>query len=299
MNFFITGGSGFVGTNLILDLIGKGHDVVATGTSSAHPSINHDNFNYISADTTQKGDWQRELQEIDVLINLAGRNIFKLWSKNYRDQIYSSRILTTRNLVEAIPKNNKITFFNASAAGYYGNRADEILSENSMPGDDFLARVCIDWEREAFQSEAAGARVVALRFGIVLGEDGGALEKMLPAFKWFVGGPLGNGEQWFPWIHMADLISAISFILEKPDIKGPLNICAPDSIRQKDFAKTLGSALNRPAFMRIPAFLIRLLMGELGRSLISSQRASPDRLVKHGFEFQYPDINAALCDIIQ
>jgi uncharacterized protein (TIGR01777 family) len=298
MNFFITGGSGFVGTNLILDLIGKGHDVVATGTSSTHPSINHDSFHYISADTTQKGDWQRELQKIDVLINLAGRNIFKLWSKNYKDQIYSSRILTTRNLVEAIPKNNKITFFNASAAGYYGNRADEILSENSMPGNDFLAKVCIDWEREAFQAEVKGIRVVAMRFGIVLGKNGGALEKMLPVFKWFVGGPLGNGEQWFPWIHMADLISAISFILEKPDIKGPLNICAPDSIRQKDFAKTLGSTLNRPAFMRIPAFFIRLLMGELGRSLISSQRASPDRLVKHGFEFQYPDINAALCDII-
>ncbi len=298
MNFFITGGSGFLGTNLILDLIGKGHNVVATGTSSTHKSISHDNFHYISADTTQKGDWQRELQKTDVLINLAGRNIFKLWSKNYKDQIYSSRILTTRNLVEAIPKNNKITFFNASAAGYYGNRADEILSENSMPGNDFLAKVCIDWEREAFQAEAAGVRVVAMRFGIVLGKNGGALKKMLPAFKWFVGGPLGNGEQWFPWIHMADLISAIHYILEKPEINGPLNFCAPGSIRQEDLAKTLGGTLNRPAFMRIPAFMIRLLMGEMGGSLINSQRAVPDKLIKHGFEFQYPDINTALCDII-
>ncbi|MBW2621064.1 MAG: TIGR01777 family oxidoreductase, partial [Deltaproteobacteria bacterium] len=159
--------------------------------------------------------------------------------------------------------------------------------------------VCMDWEREAFQAEAKGIRVAAMRFGVVLGRNGGALAKMVPAFKFFAGGPLGSGLQWFPWIHMDDLCAAIIFILENQDVKGPLNFCSPNPVINRNFAKTLGKILNRPSFMRAPSSMIRLIMGEMGKSLMSSQRAIPDKLLKHGFKFQYTDINNALYNLVR
>jgi hypothetical protein len=299
MKIFITGGSGFVGTNLSFYLLEKGHSIIAVGTSLSHKVISHENFRYISADTTKKGAWQDALKDVDAVINLAGKNIFKLWSDNYKKQIYKSRILTTRNLVEAMPDKKDTILCSTSAAGYYGDRADEVLKEDSLPGYNFLAKVCIDWEKEAFQAQAKGIRVAAMRFGVVLGKNGGALAKMVPAFKFFAGGPLGSGLQWFPWIHMDDLIAAIIFILENPDVKGPLNFCSPNPVRNRDFAKTLGKVLSRPSFMRAPSFMIRLIMGEMGKSLMSSQRAIPDKFLKHGFTFQYPDINNTLYDLVR
>ena len=153
MKIFITGGSGFVGTHLVQDLLYRGHRVIAVGTSSAHKNPPNENFRYISADTTLKGPWQDVLEDVDAIINLAGRNIFKLWSDTYKNQIYNSRILTTRNLVEAVPESKGIILCSTSGAGYYGNRADEVLMEDASPGSDFLAKVCIDWEKEAFLAE--------------------------------------------------------------------------------------------------------------------------------------------------
>jgi len=297
MKIFIAGGSGFVGTNLSSFLLEKGHSVIAVGTSSAHKVIRHDNFHYISADTTVKGAWQDSLKDVDAVVNLAGKNIFKLWTDNYKNQIYNSRIRTTRNIVEAIPDKKGIILCSTSAAGYYGDRADEVLKESALPGYDFLATVCMDWEKEAFQAESKGIRVTVMRFGVVLGKNVGALAKMVPAFKFFIGGPLGSGLQWFPWIHMDDLNAAIIFILENPDVKGPLNFCSPNPVINRDFARALGNVLNRPSFMRAPSFIIRLIMGEMGKSLMSSQRAIPDKLLKHGFKFQYTDINNALYNL--
>jgi len=299
MKIFITGGSGFVGTRLIHDLIDRGHRVIAVGTSSAHKNPPNENFRYISADTTLKGPWQDALEDIDAIINLAGRNIFKLWSDTYKNQIYNSRILTTRNLVEAVPESKGIILCSTSGAGYYGNRADEVLMEDASPGNDFLAKVCIDWEKEAFLAEKKGVRVAAMRFGVVLDKNGGALAKMIPAFKSFAGGPLGTGLQWFPWIHMNDLISAINFILETKKIKGPVNFCAPNPIRNRDFGKSLGNVLKRPSFMKVPSFMIRLVVGEMGTLLLSSQKVIPHTLLRHGFKFQYPDIDSALGDIFK
>ena len=298
MKIFITGGSGFVGTNVSFYLLEKGHSVIGVGTSSAHNVIRHDNFHYISADTTIKGDWQDALKDVDAAINLAGKNIFKRWSDTYKDQIYTSRILTTRNLVDAIPDKKEITLCSTSAVGYYGDGADEVLKEDALPGNDFAAKVCRDWEKEAFQAEAKEVRVTAMRFGVVLGKNGGALAKMVPAFKSFAGGPLGTGLQWFPWIHMDDLIAAIIFILENPDVKGPINLCSPNPVRNRDFAAALGQALNRPSVLRAPSFMIRLIMGEMGKSLMSSQRAIPNKLLQHGFKFQYPDIHNALNNLV-
>jgi len=299
MKIFITGGSGFVGTHLVQDLLYRGHRVIAVGTSSAHKNPPNENFRYISADTTLKGFWQDVLEDVDAIINLAGRNIFKLWSDTYKNQIYNSRILTTRNLVEAVPESKGIIFCSTSGAGYYGNRADEVLMEDASPGSDFLAKVCIDWEKEAFLAEKKGVRVVAMRFGVVLDKNGGALAKMIPAFKSFAGGPLGTGLQWFPWIHMNDLISAINFIIENNEIKGPVNFCAPNPIRNRDFGKALGNVLKRPSFMKVPLFMIRLVIGEMGTLLTNSQKAIPHKLLRHGFKFQHPDIDHALGDILK
>jgi uncharacterized protein (TIGR01777 family) len=299
MKIFIAGGSGFVGTRLIHDLIDRGHRVIAVGTSSAHKNPPNENFRYISADTTLKGPWQDALEDVDAIINLAGRNIFKLWSDTYKNQIYNSRILTTRNLVEAVPESKGIILCSTSGAGYYGNRADEVLTEDASSGSDFLAKVGIDWEKEAFLAEKKGVRVAAMRFGVVLDKNGGALAKMIPAFKYFAGGPLGSGLQWFPWIHMADLISAINFILETNEIKGPVNFCAPNPIKNRDFSKALGNVLNRPSFMKVPSFMIRLVVGEMGTLLTNSQKVIPHKLLRHGFKFQHPDIDSALEDIFK
>lgn len=298
MKIFITGGSGFVGTDLSRYLLKEGHSVIAVGRSSSHKLDGNENFQYVSADTTEKGDWQNALHKVDAAVNLAGINIFRLWTARNKTQIYDSRILTTRNLVEAMPEDKKLALCSTSAGGYYGNRGDEILKEDARWGDDFLAKVCIDWEKEAYQAEEKGIRVVTMRFGVVLGKSGGAIKKMLPAFKFFVGGPMGNGKHWFSWIHMDDLISAILFILENRDIKGPVNFCASEPVRNKDFAKALGNAICRPSFMTAPGFMIRLIMGELGASLLNSQRLSSDKLTRYGFKFQYPDVNSALNEIL-
>ena len=299
MNILITGGSGFVGKALSYYLLGQGHSVTAIGRSSVHQWSGYENFHYISADTTQKGAWQDRLQGMDAVVNLAGATIFRRWTKRYKAQIYDSRILTTRNLVAALPDNPDVTLCSASAAGYYGSRGEAALSEDARPGDDFLAKVCIAWENEASQAKAKGIRVALMRFGVVLGKGGGAIQKMLLAFKLCAGGPLGNGKHWFPWIHMADLTAGICFLLENVDVQGPLNFCAPGQVRNVDFARALGNALNRPAFMPVPAFMIYLMMGELGTSLLSSQRPVSEKLTGYGFEFKYPGIDNALREIVK
>ncbi len=298
MNIFITGGSGFVGTALSGKLLEEGHTVVSSGMSSGHKLVGIKGFSHIEADTSKSGPWQEEIKNADAVINLAGTNIFNYWTDKYKKLIYDSRILTTKNVVEAITKESKTVLLSTSAAGYYGSRGDDMLKEDAPPGDDFLATVCVDWEKEALTAEAKGARVVIMRFGVVLGKNGGALSKMLLPFKMGVGGPLGNGKQWFPWIHMDDLVSAILYIFRNKEIKGPVNFCAPGLARQKAFARALGRALKRPAFIPAPAFVIKTAMGELGQALMSSQRAVPDKLMNSGFQFKHPEMDGALGEIV-
>lgn len=294
MRIFITGGSGFVGTYLSQVLLDQGHILTISGTSPASQLADNPNLTYIRADTTQPGPWQEVLQEMDAVVNMAGRNIFKPWTEKYKAQIHESRILTTRNLVNALPENRPVVLCSTSAAGYYGDRADEKLDETATPGDDFLAEVCIAWENEAFLAEQKGARVAVMRFGVVLGKNGGALAKMTPAFKFLVGGPLGDGSHWFPWIHLDDLVAAVQFILANEDISGAVNFGSPNPVQNRTFAKTLGRVLQRPAFMPAPAFIIKLVMGELGRSLLNSQRIIPAKLLATEFEFRYPELEKAL-----
>ena len=281
MKIFITGGLGFVGTHLSNLLLARGHKVTSVGTRPSQNRINHENFHYVSADTTKEGPWQEELKNIDAVVNLAGASIFKRWDKS------------------SLPKDKEIVLCSTSAVGYYGDRGNDTLTEEEPNGDNFLAHVCADWEKEARRAEEKGIRVATTRFGIVLGKNGGALEKMMAAFRFYLGGPLGNGMQWFPWIHLDDLVSAMLFILENDDINGPVNFCSPNPVRNRDLAKTIGHILNRPALMPAPAFMIRLVMGEFGNTILTSQKAVPEKLLKHGFNFQYPGIQAAISDILK
>jgi uncharacterized protein (TIGR01777 family) len=299
MNILITGGSGFVGSNLAEFLLSRGHRVIAIGRTAEPHRIRHESYRYTSAATTEPGQWQAELEDVDAVVNLAGATIFKRWTAGYKKQIYDSRILTTRNVVAALPKGKIITLCSASGAGYYGDRGDDILTEDDKPGSDFLARVSVDWEKEALQAADKGIRTIAMRFGVILGKNGGAMAKMIPAFKLFVGGSMGSGKQWFPWMHLDDLTAAILFIIENDRIKGPVNFCAPNQIQYRDLARTLGEVLKRPSVMPAPAFMIRILMGEFGNVFLASQRTIPDKLLSHGFSFRYAQIKDAIQAVVE
>ncbi len=299
MKIFISGGSGFIGKNLVNCFLNGGSKVVATGTSNAYKNFSHENFLYLRADTTQRGGWQDELKDSDVIINLAGRSIFGYWTKKYKKELYESRILSTKNIVSAISGKKPVILLSASATGYYGNRNDDRLDENQPKGDDFLSHLAYDWENKAVKAEEKGARVVLLRFGVVLGKDGGAMKKMLPAFKAGAGGPLGDGNQWFPWIHIDDLISALIFLIKNKGIKGPVNFVAPDIVRNKDFAVALGKVLGRPAKLPMPGILLKTLGGELGKLLMASQRAIPSVLSTAGFKYKFPNLEMAINNIVK
>jgi len=293
----ITGASGFIGEKLARLFLSKGYLVTGLGRSRTHPcSAQFQEFDWISADTTVQGSWQDKVAQADIIINIAGQNIFHYWTKKYKQAIYDSRILTTRHLVDAMEKGKTQKLLTASAVGIYGDCKDDLLTEERLPGKDFLAQVCVDWEKEGLRAEEKGVRVAIMRFGVVLGH-GGALSLMARAFKYFAGGPLGGGRHWFPWIHFRDLERAIEFIIKNKESHGVFNFTGPTQVRQKQFAKALGRALNRPSFMPAPSFMVKAIMGELGCSLLQSQRAIPENLLNSGFLFSFPDIESSLNNI--
>jgi uncharacterized protein (TIGR01777 family) len=297
MKLVIAGASGFVGSVLTRVLLDAGHVVTGLGTSTVHPLESTAGFTWQVADTTRPGDWQAAVADADAVVNLAGRTIFKRWSKAYKAQLVDSRVLTTRNIVSAMTGDNRI-LISTSAVGYYGDRGDQTLTELSPPGTDFLARLSVDWENAALDAEKRSHRVAIMRFGVVLGAGGGALAQMLPAFRMFAGGPLGRGRQWFSWIHLADLLSAVQFLLGHEHAQGPYNFCSPGAVRQKDFARALGTALGRPAVVPAPSLALRLMMGEMAGVLLASQNVRPERLIADGFTFRFADVDTALADLL-
>jgi uncharacterized protein (TIGR01777 family) len=298
MKLLITGGTGFVGAALTGRLLDQGHEVTVIGSSPRCRLPPHSHLLYIAADTTKPGDWQKQIAGQDALVNLAGRSVFNLWTAAYKESIANSRILTTRNLVDALPSATQTVLLSTSAAGYYGDGGEAEKTEADPCGDDFLARVCRDWEAAATAAGQKGARVALMRFGVVLGRGGGAIATMKTPFTLCLGGPLGSGRQWFPWIHLDDVVNAILFLLSAEECSGPFNFTAPESVRQKDFARRLGEALHRPALLPTPALVMKLVLGEFGRSLLQGQKAIPRALPACGYVFHYPELVPALREIL-
>ena len=303
MKLVVTGGTGFIGARLCNQLDRQGHSLtILTRSVSAADSPNNTTILWQPG---SPGTWERNLEEAidssDGVINLAGEPIAgKRWSVVQKRRLRSSRIDTTRALVTAIGKAKKKPAFllNASAVGYYGPRGDEVITEESGRGGDFLAGLCSDWEEEAKRAESYGVRVIRLRTGIVLGK-GGALAKMVPPFKLFIGGPLGSGKQWMPWIHLEDEIGMIQFLMENSNAHGAVNACAPNPVTMKEFCRTLGSVLNRPSWAPVPAFALRLLLGEMAEMLLTGQRAVPAAAERLGYRFRHPELREALENILR
>jgi len=299
MKIFMTGGTGFVGTYLAKSLVSEGHAVTILTQALSGTELKMTGLSYLMGNPTMKEKWQEAVPDHDVIINLAGASIFSRWTPEQKKILLSSRIETTRNLVEALPDNAKnITFFSTSAVGYYGFHEDEELTENLPAGDDFLAQLAYAWEQEALRAQNKGARVVITRFGIVLGKNGGALGQMIPLFKYFLGGPLGSGRQWFSWVHMDDLAQAFIFLLKNAEIQGAVNLCSPEPVRNVDLGRAIGKILHRPSLIPAPGFMIALILGEFGSVLLRGQRVIPRRLLDAGFQFKYPNIEDALKTII-
>ncbi|MBN2284033.1 MAG: TIGR01777 family oxidoreductase [Deltaproteobacteria bacterium] len=303
MRIFMTGGTGFVGTTLSRDLAGKGHIVTILTRpgevipAAAEPAM----INFLTGDPTLKGKWQDEAARHDVFINLAGASIFSRWTEKTKKRIRESRIATTRNLVEALSRGggSTKTLLSTSAVGYYGFHGDDTLKEDDPPGTDFLSTVARDWEQAAMKAVDYGSRVVICRFGIVLGRNGGALSQLLPLFKRWLGSPLGNGRQWFSWVHEKDLAAVYAFLLEREDIEGPINCSAPNPVRNRELTQALAEALEKPVILpSVPSFVLRALLGEFGNVLLKGQRVFPERLLERGFIFSFPTIQEALRDIL-
>ena len=301
MKIFVTGGTGFVGSNLVRKLTESGHEVTLLTRSPAKSPPWPQAVSYLEGNPAEKGTWQEIVPHHDGIINLAGASIFGRWTKDAKKSIRDSRLLTTQNLVHALSKRpSKTAFlFSTSAVGYYGFRDDEELDESSPPGEGFLASLSQEWESAALEAEKHGARVVLLRFGIVLGREGGALKQMIPVFRKYLGSSLGSGKQWFSWIHLQDLISVYLFLIEKHRISGPINCTSPQPVRNQELTKSLGEALGKPTFMpSVPGFLLRLILGEFGSVLLRGQRVLPRRLLEEGYRFQFPDLKGALKDLL-
>jgi uncharacterized protein (TIGR01777 family) len=293
----IAGGSGFLGRALLARLHEQRHSV-AVLTRQARTDA-QETIRWTPDGIA--GGWARKLDGVDAVVNLAGEGIAdRRWTAARKEALSTSRLLTTRSLVAAMREvtTPPAVFVNASACGYYGSRGDEILTESSSPGSDFLADLCVEWEREA-EAAAPLTRVVLLRTGLTLHPRGGALQKMLLPFRLGIGGPFGSGEQFMAWIHLEDWVALVIWLLTDVDARGAFNLTAPEPVTNAEFARALGRALHRPAVLRVPAFALRLLLGELAESLLTGQRAIPDRALKAGFQFQYPRLDKAMEDLIR
>ena len=275
MNIAITGASGFVGRHVAERL--RQHSIRAVSTRTG-----------VSA---------RDFAGCDAVIHLAGEPVAQRWTPQVRERIRTSRVDGTRAVVEAMRRDPPKVLLSASAIGYYGSRGDEILNESAKPGDDFLARTCLAWEREAFAAEQFGVRVAALRISLALGRDGGALQKMLLPFRLGAGGRLGAGTQWMSWIHVDDLAEMFAFALEN-DVRGVWNAASPNPVTNARFTRELGGALHRPAILPVPAFALKILFGEMAGVILGSQRAVPEAALHAGFSFRFADLSAALRDLV-
>ncbi|RVU86107.1 TIGR01777 family protein [Leucothrix sargassi] len=290
----ITGGSGFIGSKLIPTLLEKGYQITVLSRNAPKTKQQFDN----QVETITRIGSISGKQHFDVVINLAGQGIAdKKWSERVRKQLRESRLATTKDLITYFERATvkPSVFISGSAIGFYGLKSDEELNESSTGDKSFSSRLCKDWEAAAGKAEALGIRTCYLRTGVVLDKNGGALTRMLPPFKLGLGGPIGSGKQYMSWIHRDDIVGIIHHIIEDNTLAGPVNGTAPEPVTSKAFATTLGKTLKRPAFMPLPGFVVKFLMGDMGKELLlSGQRVIPEKALTSGYTFKYPALDDAL-----
>jgi uncharacterized protein (TIGR01777 family) len=293
MNITLTGASGFVGSRLVQKLKSTGHQLHVLGRKPIE-GAKYSQWNAMESEPPPES-----LAGADAIIHLAGEPVAQRWTPEVKRKIRASRVDGTRHLVQALSTLSRRprVLVNASATGIYGPRGDELLTEDSPPGEGFLADVCKGWESESGMAESLGIRVAQIRIGMVLGKEGGALAKMLPAFRAGLAGRLGSGQQWMSWIHIDDLVDLLLFALDHGTARGPLNGTAPNPVRNVEFTKELAHALHRPAVIPAPAFAIRLLFGEMAEVALESQRVLPKATEAAGFRFKFPTLREALKDL--
>lgn len=296
MRFLITGATGLLGAQLCRQLINEGHSVAILSRSP----------NKGQRLGVKAYVWQPEkelppapaLEAVDVVVHLAGEHIAAgRWTEEQKRRIRDSRVLSTRNLVAGLKNANVPTLICASAIGFYGDRGDEKLTESTPAGKGFLSEVCQEWEREAVAARAFGVRVAPVRIGVVLAKDGGALESMLPIFKFGLGGSLGSGQQWFPWIHLDDVIGIFHHAIFNEAVSGPINAVAPGIVTNTGFTEALAAALHRPALFAVPSFALRIGLGEMADLLLGSARVIPEVALATGYEFKFPQLRNAFANL--
>jgi len=300
MRVVITGGSGLIGSEVARDLGSAGHEVVILTrdpTKAALPP----NTRAVQWDGKTASGWSSLLDGDTGILHLAGESIAAgRWSEVKKRRIRESRVESGQAVLAAIRQATEKprVLLQGSAVGYYGPCGDEVVTESHPPGRDFLAEVCVEWEGSTAEAESLGVRRAQLRTGIVLSRKGGALPRMALPFRVMAGGPLGNGRQWFPWIHIADEVAAIRFLLEREDARGPFNLSAPHPLTNRQFSSALGRALRRPSLAPAPGFALRLALGEMADMLLHGQRAVPHRLLELGYAFRYPEALPALRSVL-
>lgn len=293
MKILISGATGLIGKHLIPTLEAKGHEIF----SLVRKDPKNDREIQWDSESGFAESEQGKLEGFDAVIHMAGEPIAQTWTKEKKRLIKESRVTGTRVLVSALDKTKEPPkhFISASAIGYYGNRGDEILTEESAAGEGFLPEICVPWEAEARKAADFGARVVFLRTGIVLSKDGGALAQMRTPFGFGVGGVIGSGKQWMSWLALEDMISVIHYALENTSVRGAINCTAPNPVTNETFTKTLGEVINRPTIIPIPEFGVKFVFGEMGETLLlEGARVIPKKLQDAGFSFKHPDLKEAI-----
>lgn len=289
-----------VAGRLIPELLKRGDEVVAVTRKQPKPDAFPAGVSVRVIDVTKSAEWEPIVATADAVVNLAGANLFaKRWTESVKAELRSSRVDVTHAIAMAIAKRPQTQLISTSAVGLYGDRGDEVLEETSSAATDFLGQLAIDWEAAADPARDAGARVVHPRFGIVLDPRGGALPSLARPFKLFGGGRLGSGKQFVSWIHHTDLTRLLMFMLDKPDLAGPVNATAPTPIRNAELATLLGKVLGRPNWLPAPRFGLKIMLGEVVDVLLASQRAVPARALAAGFTFNFPSAESALIDLLQ
>lgn len=293
MNVLVSGGTGFVGKALISKLTQNDAKVwVLTRQPDKYKRTA--NIKYVS--------FNEELPSFDAVVNLAGETINGRWTKSKKNKILQSRLETTKRLIELMQRQPEkpAVFINASAIGFYGISKSKTFTEaDTNPGEDFLASVVAAWEQEASIAEELGIRTVLTRFGMILGENEGALPKMLLPYQLFIGGPIGSGQQWISWVHVDDVVGLIEFCITNENIRGPLNATAPSPVKMNDFGKAIGKVLSRPHWFPTPSLPLKILLGEMSILVLEGQKVLPEKALQHGYDFKYKDVESALQSVIK